>query len=317
MLFRHRYKNADFWTQTFLFSVILSSRSSNTERKVKRRLYVCVDKRMKKIFALILVVVLCASCFAGCSMFRTGDGMENQEVGEKKENYDPMKATPSGKAPGLYDSNTGSLKYSWAELEANKYITVKENVLSKSVNYIIGDLYIPNGILAISKEAFKNRTGLTGVYFGNGVTSVGASAFSGCAGLLTIEFGNGITYLGEKCFTNCTRLSDISIPDSVTAIAASAFSGCTGLRSVHLGDGVTRVSKAAFDGCTGLNFLRVGKRLTYIGAGVFSKCEVLYNVDYNGLRSEWNAIVVDKNNNCLYNAKVKTLDPKPAAPSVG
>ena len=263
---------------------------------------------MKKIaiaLALILSVLLLTSCSLGGEKPTTNSDAQT----DKTSQNDAYLQTPSGKAPGLYNQTTGDIKYTWAELEVRGFVTVKENFITDAVNYLIGDLYIPNGVLGISKSAFSGCTGLTGVFTGNGMTTIGTGAFSSCTGLISVELGTEITNISNKAFNYCTRLEKITIPNSVTNIGASAFAGCTGLLTAHVGDGVTNISKSAFSGCTGLESIRLGKNITYIGTSVFKNCEDLSVVDYNGTRNEWGAILIDKKNEELYNASLITTDP--------
>lgn len=263
---------------------------------------------MKKI-VIALVALLSALLLTSCSFSdKTPATNEDNVPTDSIVQNDPYLKTPSGKAPGLYNHTTGDIKYTWAELEARGFITVKENFITKTVNYLIGDLYIPNGVLGIGKNAFSGCTGLTSVSTGNGMTTIGTGAFSSCTALKSVELGTEITNISNKAFNYCTRLQSVTIPNSVTNIGASAFADCTGLTSVHIGDGVTNISKSAFSGCTGLTTIRLGKNITYIGTSAFKKCDVLAMVDYNGTRAEWNSIVVDSKNDALDSASIKTKD---------
>ena len=262
-------------------------------------------KYLKILTALLLSVLLLTSCSL-TGVGEKGEGANTIEEAVTEPVSDPSKETPSGTAPGLYNANTGELKYSWDELEARGFIKVKETFITDSVNYIRGELYIPNNITGIGKKAFNACTGLVSVYVGNGVTTINDSAFYGCTGLSKVELGSSITNISGKAFGYCTRLSEITIPDSVTFIGASAFLGCTGLQSAHVGDELTYLSKSAFSGCTGLKSVRLGKNLTYIGTSAFNNCKVLSTVKFDGTQSQWNAIFVDKKNTNLTSATLVT-----------
>lgn len=264
-------------------------------------------KRLK-ILAVVLSLVFLTSCSSLTGVGEAGEGSgEKTDTGVVVKN-DESSSTPSGTVAGLYNATTGEMKYAWAELEARGFITIKDNFITDSVEYLRGDLYIPNSISGIGKSAFKSCTGLTNLYVGNGVTTIGDSAFASCTGLVTIDLGSSITNIGNKAFNYCTRLKEVIIPDSVTNIGSSAFQGCTGLLKAHVGDEVTNISKAAFSGCTGLKTVRLGKNLTYIGTSAFHNCSVLSTVNYNGRRSQWGSIFVDKKNDYLLSARVVTTD---------
>lgn len=263
-----------------------------------------------KVIALSLSLLLLSSCsFTGVG--EKGEGEKKGEEVAVENPADPTIETPSGTAPGLYNSETGELKYSWAELEARGFITIKDNFLSKAVVYIRGDLYIPNSIAGIGNKAFGGCTGLTGVSIGNGATTIGDGAFTGCTGLIKADLGDGITNVGSKAFMNCTRLQGITVPDSVTNVGGSAFQGCTGLLEATIGKEVTTIGGSVFSGCTGLTKVTLNDKITYIAPNAFRNCAVLSRVKYNGKRSAWNSIYIDKKNDELLNATLITDDPAP------
>ena len=265
-------------------------------------------KHIKLISVLLLIAMLFTACSFSKGEGESGEGKapgaDNQNTNAEKISYE----TPFDKEAGLYNATTGDLKYSWEELLAKKYITVKETVITASIDYIRGELYIPNYISSIKSKAFSACTGLTGVYMGNGIITVGSSSFSGCTGLKTVVFSANITNISSKAFANCTKFRSITIPDSVTNIGASAFSGCTGLLRVTIGNGATNISKSAFSGCTGLNEVTLGKNITCVGSKAFSNCEALVCVNFKGTKAEWYAMNRSSGNGTLESAIIKTTD---------
>lgn len=261
-------------------------------------------KRFIVIISMLLIVTLLTSCGSFSGVGEQGEGANSGSTTSNSTNHD----TPYNKAAGLYNSNTGALKYSWAELEAKGYITVDETVVTKSIKYIRGDLYIPNTISAVGNGAFSDCTGLVRVYVGNGVTTIGTKAFYGCTGLETVKLGTGITNISANAFANCTKFKEFEIPNSVTNIGTSAFMGCTGLAELSIGEAVTNVSQSAFANCTGLTSVKIGNSVTSIGTKAFSNCKVLYYVEYSGTKAEWYAINIGKNNTELWSAKIQATD---------
>ena len=66
------------------------------------------------------------------------------------------------------------------------------------------------------------------------VMKIMMNAFKDCSGLAFIEIPNSVTEIGEEAFRGCTGLTSIEIPDSVTEIGLQAFYYCTGLKQVIL-----------------------------------------------------------------------------------
>lgn len=280
-------------------------------------------KVLRKTLITCLVLALLVS-FAGCAFGDKNPPDPSQSTEEKVETEEEraeraMRETPSGKAPGLYNKETGAIKYGWDELIVRKLITVKSNYITDAVKYLNGDLYIPNGIYGIAKSAFSGCTGIAFVSTGNGVTTINSKAFYGCTDLTAIDLGTQITNIDSSVFACCTKLQQVIIPNSVTNIGQSAFSNCTGLSAVYVGDGVTNISKSAFSGCTGLSAVRLGKNITYIGTDVFKNCEVLSRVEYSGTDANWGDIYIEKiekGNSPLSGAILtnSTVKPKELAP---
>ena len=97
---------------------------------------------------------------------------------------------------------------------------------------LVTEVVIPEGITALSHEAFGGCTSLTRITIPNTVTSIGNEAFFGCKNLVEITIPKGITAIGTGTFYDCTGLTHIAIPGTVTSIGWLAFQNCTGLTDV-------------------------------------------------------------------------------------
>jgi len=89
-------------------------------------------------------------------------------------------------------------------------LDIKNNIL---YNYTGKEphIIIPDGVVRIESNAFRNNTAIQTVVIPGTVRSIGACAFYGC-----------------------TALSEVQIPDSVTQIEYSAFEGCYNLLSITI-----------------------------------------------------------------------------------
>ena len=93
---------------------------------------------------------------------------------------------------------------------------------------------IPNGVVKIGNEAFRDCTNLAVVEIPDSVASIGNNAFFGCTSLAKINLPNSVTTIGRVAFYNCTNLTSIEIPNSVTTIGYNAFRDCKNLKSIKL-----------------------------------------------------------------------------------
>ena len=115
-------------------------------------------------------------------------------------------------------------------------------------------IYIPNSVVSINYDAFKNCSNLTGcLVIPNSVTSIGDHAFNGCSKLTgDLVIPNSVISIGKNAFTACSGLTSLTIGTSVTSIGTYAFYGCTGLTSLIVGNSVTSIEMLAFSGCSSL-----------------------------------------------------------------
>jgi fibronectin type 3 domain-containing protein len=141
-------------------------------------------------------------------------------------------------------------------------------------NNRITGLVLPNTLISIGENAFRDCTGLSGSLAVPGsVTVIGNNAFYNCTGLNgTLTLQNGITSIGAYAFQNCSKLTgDLIIPDSVTNIGTYAFYNCYGFNGrLKLSENLTVINHETFFYCS--NFIGgiiIPDKVTSIGNRVF------------------------------------------------
>ncbi len=92
-----------------------------------------------------------------------------------------------------------------------------------------GDVAIPDGVIRIFENVFRNRTDLTSVTMPESFTSIKSNAFRGCSNLKSINIPNKFRWFGWGAFYGCSSLDSIYIPDTDNVIDASVFAGCSKL----------------------------------------------------------------------------------------
>lgn len=172
-----------------------------------------------------------------------------------------------------------------------------------------GESYtVPNGVTAISEDAFHSCSKLTDIILPNSLTQITYAAFSNCESLVNISIPDSVTEIGRFAFGSCTGLESIVIPDTVTAIGADAFSGCSNLKSVDIGNGVTSIGIEAFAYCSNLEKITLGKEIANIKQDAFMECSNLTDVYYAGTEEEWKALGIDLEDVCLDKATIHFND---------
>ena len=114
---------------------------------------------------------------------------------------------------------------------------------------VLTDLVIPDGVTAISNNAFSNNADLVNVHIPESVTSIGSGAFRGCINLANVTGMEGVTEIGGEVFHNCTSLTEIKDLGKITSMPSYLFAGCTQLTSISIPASVTSIGSGAFYDC--------------------------------------------------------------------
>ena len=117
---------------------------------------------------------------------------------------------------------------------------------------ISGDLVIPdsyNGkpIVGIDKNAFTNRTGLTGVTFPETITEIGQFAFADCLNLTDVTFQEGLEIIQNQALSYCASLTTVTLPQSLTRVDYDVYWSSEQLRDIYYNGTQYRYESIAFD----------------------------------------------------------------------
>lgn len=207
---------------------------------------------------------------------------------------------------------------------SNRYIT--EFIIGDEVMRIpsylcygmsqLTSIAIPQSVISIGQNAFKDCTGLTSISIPQNVKHIEQNAFAGCTELTKVEtknlsawssimFGNeyanplyyahhlflnnceltdfvipdSVNQIGDYAFINGTSLISVSIPNHVNYLGKGAFYGCSNLISVNIPDSVSAIESSAFCKCSSMPSINIHNSITSIGSGAFGECKNITSID--------------------------------------
>lgn len=141
-----------------------------------------------------------------------------------------------------------------------------------------GEVRVPEGVVSIGENAFRECAALTAIILPEGLREIGRGAFYGCSRLARIALPGTLVSIRPWAFYRCGRLDELTLPDGLAEIGESAFRGCAALRSLTLPEGITEPGVSAFDGCTGLTEVILPSSLRCVSASLFRGCTSLERI---------------------------------------
>lgn len=151
---------------------------------------------------------------------------------------------------------------------------ISDNAFSCFCN--LQTITLPQTLVKIGNNAFQNCLKLTEIDLTN-VTTIGEKAFLGCSDLTNVTFGEKIGYLPNDVFLGCAALSEIILPKNIAYIGCECFKDCTSLSTIEM-HGIMEIDNNAFEHCINLFNLTLPKSLTHISSNAFSFCVNLSSV---------------------------------------
>lgn len=144
---------------------------------------------------------------------------------------------------------------------------------------LIPQIVINDGVETIGEYAFAYNTALTSFALPNSVITIERNAFRESTGLASVLLGRTQT-VGDYAFY-MTALTSLTLPDSVREIGEYAFANITALQSVSVSlynSSLTTLKAYAFSGDSALEVVTLPNNLISIGEGILAGCSSLWKV---------------------------------------
>ena len=226
---------------------------------------------MKKILALILMLLITLSIFASCnekvpnedSQAATNEQSENLTQTEKQTQKETTKKETSKKETSKKETTKQETTKTYTESTAGLYFELNTE---------------ENGYILASLEFSKAKEIVIDGHKGLPVVDIGFDVLKDNQNIVKLTISGEIKTLPEKSFYNCPSLKTVIIKDKLTHIGPSAFENCTSLETVQIGNGVTLIDKFAFNNCTSLKNLTLGNKVQTIEMCAFQNCSSLTSI---------------------------------------
>lgn len=139
---------------------------------------------------------------------------------------------------------------------------------------------LPDSILRINGQAFKNDTRLVDIKLPSKLEYLGGGSFYNCKSLKSIEIPDTVTEMGGETFYNAISLESVKLSKQLPEIRGNSFENCSSLKSIEIPDTVTRIGGHAFYGCTSLHTVTISPQsmLEEIGSSAFRQCSSLKEI---------------------------------------
>ena len=133
---------------------------------------------------------------------------------------------------------------------------------------------IPEGVVSIAENVFKNNLLITKVIFSRTVQVIGKNAFAGCTNLLEIENYQSVSTFDDECFYGA-GLQSVEISSNVCELGKQCFANMPNLRTLTYTPNKDLVLHKTFANCK--NLVEVNTDKNYFFPSFHSFREVVNN----------------------------------------
>lgn len=183
-----------------------------------------------------------------------------------------------------------------SEIEGEKVTKIGTNAFEGSQ---FTQLIIPDSVVSIGTESFKDCKKLRKVTFGSGLQKISDSAFSGCSVLSEIVWNEKLKEIEGGAFYQCLSLNEVTVPNTVETIGPFAFAE-SGITKLQLPSKMSEIQSGLCYNCKRLTSVTIRKAVKTIGERAFAGCsELVLSVPNTCERAAYNAFEGVKEANYL------------------
>ncbi len=199
--------------------------------------------KQRKIFAVLLICTILATCFTGCkkhgvsselSYSLSSDGSYYEVTAPRENNL----TTQSITVPATYNEKPVAISaqafYALPELVSVTVECAGRDIPSRTfMNCPKLETVILKGSVAVGENCFKNCKSLKSITFGEGILSIGSNCVAECPALESVIIGNECTVIGANAFQNCHALQDVTLGAGLETIEPYAFANTESIATIQ------------------------------------------------------------------------------------
>ena len=158
-----------------------------------------------------------------------------------------------------------------------------------------GSIVLPQSVIAIDGEAFKDCKHITSINLPESVISIGAKAFSGCEGITSITIPENVTTIGGDAFYGCKNMTSVvwnakncegyngsglwlGVPIGTIGTFGQGLNGNEYITSFTFGPEVEKIPKYICYDMPNLTEIIIPESVKTIGACAFRYCTGLTSI---------------------------------------
>ena len=203
------------------------------------------------------------------------DQVADQSTAEYKEKVQRMSEISGYNDPDLKTDGD----YAYYVSEDNTYC-ITSLYKGSSTDVVVPSSLGGYPVKIIGDHTFENKSFIRTVEVPDGVVAIGKQAFFMCINLQTVIVPEGVVMFGDQCFAACYMLDYVQVPDSLESVGEMAFLGCYALKEIEFGENLKSIGSCAFHTCTELEKVTVPSTSVTIDESAFISCpdnmEVIY-----------------------------------------
>lgn len=138
-------------------------------------------------------------------------------------------------------------------------------------------------LISLGTSAFGGCSNLSRITIPDGLIEIKPNTFRNCTSLLTVEFGanSNLKVIGSQAFFGCVKLgSALKVTMKEKENAADIDEYETDLITLDLPNSLMKVESNAFQGCTGLWGVQFNYNIDELGENIFYGCKNLVKINF-------------------------------------